>query len=214
MIGAEDDMKILHLFYDLMNLYGEYANTLALQRALSEAGKPAEIEKLSIGDELRLSDFDYIYIGSGTEKNQKAALEYSRSYADEFKAALESGKVILATGNSFEMFGNKIIDRYGKEYEGLKLFDFNVVEGGERVVEDVRAEFEGNIVMGFINKSSEIEGVTNPLFVIKQGVGNCSKQLNIEGIRQGSFFGTHIIGPLLIRNKCFAEYLVRLKVDS
>ena len=29
-------MKILHLFHDLMNLYGEYANTLALQKSLSE----------------------------------------------------------------------------------------------------------------------------------------------------------------------------------
>lgn len=203
-------MKILHLFYDLMNLYGEYANTLSLQRTLSEAGKPAEIKKKSIGDELRILDYDYIYIGSGTEKNQKVALEYLRPFADQFKAAMGSGKIILATGNSFEMFGEKITDRFGKEYDGLKLFDFVVKETDVRVVEDVKAEFEGISVTGFINKSSEIEGVTNPLFVIKQGAGNCSRQPNIEGIRQGGFFGTHIIGPLLIRNKSFADYLCSL----
>ena len=69
-------MKILHLFDDLMNLYGEYANTLALQRAVSEKGRAAEIERRSVGDELSFSEYDFIYIGSGTEKNQKVALEY------------------------------------------------------------------------------------------------------------------------------------------
>lgn len=200
-------MKILHLFHDLMNLYGEYANALALQRALSEAGKPAEIEKLSIGDDIRVLDYDYIYIGSGTERNQKVALEHLRPYAEQFKQALENGKVILATGNSFEMFGEKITDRYGREYDGLKLFDFTVKESDVRIVEDVKAEFEGKSVIGFINKSSEIEGITHPLFVIKQGVGNCKGQSSVEGIHRGGFYGTHIIGPLLIRNKHFAEQL-------
>lgn len=206
-------MKILHLFNDLMNLYGEYANTLALQRALSEKGRAAEIERLSIDDELDLSEYDFIYIGSGTEKNQKTALEYLRSYNEELKAALDGGKPILATGNSFEMFGAKITDRYGKEYEGLSLFDFTVTEGSERIVEDVTADFDGNKVIGFINKASMIDGISEPLFVIKQGVGNCESSPSVEGIRAGSFYGTHIIGPLLIRNKCMADHFADMLIN-
>lgn len=205
-------MKILHLFYDLMNLYGEYANTLALQRALSEKGRAADIERLSIDDELDFSAYDLIYIGSGTEKNQKVALEYLRPYADRLKAALDGGKVLLATGNSFEMFGAKITDRYGKEHQGLNFFDFTVTEGSERIVEDVTADFDGNKVIGFINKASMIEGVTEPLFVIKQGVGNCESTPSVEGIHSGSFYGTHIIGPLLIRNKCMADHFADILI--
>lgn len=206
-------MKILHLFNDLMNLYGEYANTLALQRALSEKGRAAEIERLSIDDELDLSEYDFIYIGSGTEKNQKTALEYLRSYNEELKAALDGGKPILATGNSFEIFGAKITDRYGKEYEGLSFFDFTVTEGSERIVEDVTADFDGNKVIGFINKASMIDGISEPLFVIKQGVGNCESSPSVEGIRAGSFYGTHIIGPLLIRNKCMADHFADMLIN-
>lgn len=205
-------MKILHLFHDLMNLYGEYANTLALQRALSEKGKPAEIEQLSIDDELDFSEYDFIYIGSGTEKNQKVALEYLRPYADALKSALDGGKVLLATGNSFEMFGAKITDRYGKEFVGLNFFDFTVTEGERRIVEDITADFDGCKVIGFINKASMIEGVTDPLFVIKQGAGNSESAPNVEGIRSGSFYGTHIIGPLLIRNKCMADYFADITI--
>lgn len=202
-------MKILHLFYDLMNLYGEYANTLALQRAVSEKGRAAEIERLSVGDfldTLDFSDYDFIYIGSGTEKNQKAALEYLRPYTEQLKSALESGKIILATGNSFEMFGDSITDRSGVKHEGLKLFGFTVTEGAERIVEDVTADLDGERVIGFINKASQIDGVKNPFFVIKQGVGNSEASPNAEGIQAGSFYGTHLIGPLLIRNKNMAEY--------
>ena len=205
-------MKILHLFHDLMNLYGEYSNTLALQRALSEKGKAAEIEKLSIDDSFDFSDYDIIYIGSGTERNQKVALEYLKPYVGQLKSVLESGKIILATGNSFEMFGAKITDRYGSDHEGLKIFDFTVTEGSERIVEDVVADFEDNRVIGFINKASQIEGVTDPMFIIKEGVGNCSATPNVEGIRRGGFYGTHIIGPLLIRNKCMAEYFADLLI--
>ncbi len=205
-------MKILHLFHDLMNLYGEYSNTLALQRALSEKGKAAEIEKLSIDDSFDFSDYDIIYIGSGTERNQKVALEYLKPYVEQLKSVLESGKIILATGNSFEMFGAKITDRYGSDHEGLKIFDFTVTEGSERIVEDVVADFEDNRVIGFINKASQIEGVTDPMFIIKEGVGNCSATPNVEGIRRGGFYGTHIIGPLLIRNKCMAEYFADLLI--
>ena len=206
-------MKILHLFPDLMNLYGEYANTLALQKSLSEKGRAAEIEKLSIDDTFDFSDCDLIYIGSGTEKNQKVALEYLRPYTEQLKAALDGGKLILATGNSFEMFGGKITDRNGKEHEGLKLFGFTVTEGTERIVEDVSAEFEENKVIGFINKASKIEGVEKPFFVIKQGTGNSGSTPNVEGIRQGGFYGTHIIGPLLMRNKCMADYFAQQLIE-
>lgn len=207
-------MKILHLFPDLMNLYGEYANTLALQRAVSEKGRAAEIEKLSVGDELDFSEYDFIYIGSGTEKNQKIALEYLRPYIEQLKTALESGKIILATGNSFEIFGDSITDRDGERFEGLKLFGFTVTEGTERIVEDIVANLEGERIIGFINKASQIDGVKNPLFVIKQGVGNSESSPNAEGIQAGSFYGTHIIGPLLIRNKNIAEYFAEMLIGE
>ncbi len=152
-------MKILHLFHDLMNLYGEYANTLALQRALSEKGRAAEIECLSIDDELDLSEYDLIYIGSGTEKNQKVALEYLRPYTENLKEALDDGKIILATGNSFEMFGKSITDRYGTAHEGLGLFGFTVTESAERIVEDVTAEFDYNKVIGFICNLNRISAI-------------------------------------------------------
>ncbi|MCM1165891.1 MAG: glutamine amidotransferase [Lachnospiraceae bacterium] len=203
-------MKILHLFHDLMNLYGDYANVLALERALAERGEESEIMRRSVGDSLYFSEFDFIYIGSGTERSQKAALEYLRGYGDALKNAAESGAVILATGNSFEMFGRKITDRDKKVYEGLGLFDFITEEGKERVVTDSEVEFEGRRLIGFVNKASDVYGIKEPFFTVEQGAGNNINDTVCEGVHIGNFYGTHIIGPLLIRNPFMAEYFAEL----
>lgn len=201
-------MKILHLFHDLMNLYGDYANVLALEHALVQKGEAVEIIRQSVDDKLDF-DADLIYIGSGTERNQKVALEYLTPYANELKSALEH-TILLATGNSFEMFGAKITDRSDKEYTGLGIFDFTVKEGTERIVTDSVVEFEGKKLIGFVNKASQIYGDVKQFFTVKQGAGNSDSSPKVEGVHDGNFFGTHIIGPLLIRNPIIAEYFVNM----
>lgn len=201
-------MKILHLFYDLMNLYGDYGNVKALTRALTRKGEEVEVLRQSIGDELDFSDVGIVYIGSGTERNQKVALDYLRNYKSAVSDALEKS-VFLATGNSFEMFGNKITG--SEQYSGLELFDFEVRKGSERIVTDSIVEFEDfedKEIIGFINKASQIHlgSSEKPLFKVKQGAGNSEFQAGFEGIRNKNFYGTHIIGPLLIRNEFLADY--------
>lgn len=201
-------MRILHLFYDLMNLYGDYANVLALERVLIQKGEVVEIIRQSVDDKINFNA-DFIYIGSGTERNQKVALEYLTPYVGELESALEHS-IILATGNSFEMFGTKITDRNDKEYNGLGLFDFTIKESTERIVTDSVVNFDGKDVIGFVNKASQIYGDVKQLFTVKQGAGNSESTPTVEGIHDGNFYGTHIIGPLLIKNPFIAQYFANL----
>ncbi len=54
-------MRIIHLFADLCNLYGDYGNVCGLKRALENKGQNVEIEYQSIDDEIDIpvlpSDF-------------------------------------------------------------------------------------------------------------------------------------------------------------
>lgn len=198
-------MKVLHLYYDIMNLYGEYANIAALQRMLEKNQVPCEIERLSVKDALSLMDYDFVYVGSGTESNQKYILEHLKAYKEELKAYVEAGKMLLMTGNSFEIMGKEITDAKGKKQEGLQLFDFTVTEQ-ERIRDTADAVFtmEGQEkpLVGFVNKCSTISGVKMPLFQVKMGLGNESKGTT-EGIRYKNFYGTHLTGPILIKNPYF-----------
>ena len=75
-------MKILHLYYDIMNLYGEYANVSALERIIENSGENAEIDRLTLGDNADINSYDFIYIGSGTEDNQKLVLKDFAKYKE------------------------------------------------------------------------------------------------------------------------------------
>ncbi len=45
-------MRIIHLFADLCNLYGDYGNVCGLKRALENKGQNVEVEYQSIDDEI------------------------------------------------------------------------------------------------------------------------------------------------------------------
>ena len=45
-------ITILHLYYDLMNLYGESGNVKALKKQLEDQGVDVSIKFLTIDDEL------------------------------------------------------------------------------------------------------------------------------------------------------------------
>ena len=194
-------MRIIHLFADLCNLYGDYGNVCALKRALENKGQNVEIEYQSIDDAIDISGADFVFIGSATERNQKVALEYLQGYKDNIKTALDNGTVILATGNSFEIFGQSVTDCDGVKHEGLSFFPYETIEGKERIVTDSLCDTSlcGGDIIGFVNKASLTTGATSPLFDVKQGSGN-GKDDSQEGVHYGNFYGTHLIGPVLIRN--------------
>lgn len=208
-------MRIIHLFADLCNLYGDYGNVCGFKRALENKGQNVEVEYQSIDDEIDVSGADFVFIGSATERNQKVALDYLQSYKDNIKTALDNGTVILATGNSFEIFGQSVTDCDGIKHEGLSFFPYETVEGKERIVTDslCATSLCGGDIIGFVNKASLTAGATSPLFDVKQGSGN-SKDDNKEGVHYGNFYGTHLIGPVLIRNPQLCEYFADILIKK
>ena len=121
-------MKILHLYHDLMNLYGDWANVAAMQRILEKSGESVRVDKVTLGGSADLESCDFIFIGSGTERNLRVALEDFRKYSSALEKYAESGKVILMTGNSFEMLGKSITDCSENKYDGLGIFVFETSE--------------------------------------------------------------------------------------
>lgn len=209
-------MKILHLYHDILNLYGEYGNISALSRMLEQNGIAYDLEKKTLNDCLKLEEYDFIYMGSGTERNLLLVMEHLRSYKEALKNSIEQGKILLFTGNAFEMLGKIIYDGKGQEHQGLDLFDFTVTwQNRTRNTADAIFTMEGQEkpLVGFVNKCSNIEGITNPLFTVKMGLGN-EKGGTTEGIREKNFFGTHLTGPILIKNPYFLEWIAALLCEK
>ena len=166
-------MKIAYLYYDFLNLYGESGNIKIISNILKYNKIKHEILYLSINDELEFNKYDLVYIGSGTEDNLLIALKHLSKYKNDIKKYIEDNKFILITGNSIDMFGKKIEDT-----KALNIFDYEVTKG-KRKMEEVYS----NKILGFINNDS---------------YNNEYSDRDI--IRYNNFYGTYILGPILVRN--------------
>ena len=204
-------MKIFHFYPDLMNLYGSAANVWALRRALETLGREVTVEQIAPGQSADLSDADFIYVGAGTERAQKAALADLRRFADNLKAADAAGVAMLFAGNAMELLGKSITAADGTVYEGLGLADFTTVQQSRRVVEDVygRTALFAEPVVGFINKSGIVSGVETPLLTdVSLGFGNEAAR-GPEGFCRGNLLASQLTGPLLVKNPKLLEHAVR-----
>ncbi len=203
-------IKIAHLYYDLMNLYGEDGNILALERFIERQKVDIEIHKLTLGDNIDFRKYDLYYIGGGTENNEHLVLGDLLHYKIAIKEAIENGKMFLATGNAMELFGRKIRLRTGRSYDCLNIFGYNAIELENRIVTDIIYEFpelddgsSSKYIFGFKNCSTNI-------------VNNDGEKIFSfpDNIRYKNFYGIMINGPLLVRNPYFTNYILEKLFQS
>lgn len=166
-------MKIAYLYYDFLNLYGEFGNIKIISNILKYNKIKHEILYLSLDDELEFDKYDLVYIGSGTEDNLLIALKHLSKYKNDIKKYIENNKFMLVTGNSVDMFGKKI-----EETKALNIFDYEVTKD-KRKMEEVY----NDKILGFINNNSYN-----------------SEYSDTDIIRYNNFYGTYILGPILVRN--------------
>lgn len=199
---------IAHLYYDLMNLYGEIGNIKVLEKVLTEQGIKVIIDKLSIGDKIDFDKYDLIYIGAGTEENQLIVLKDIIKYKNKIKKYVEDNKFVLSTGNSYELFGKSINDGKRK-HSAIGLFDYNTKYTNDRLVGDivVKCNFIDKTIIGFQNQSGIVLDNDNPMFEVLSGIGSY-KDNKSEGINYKNFYGTYLLGPILARNPEFTKYIV------
>ena len=204
-------MNIVHLFPELMSLYGEYANLTVLRRRLEDLGAEVSITAVSCDDTPDFSDADLIYMGAGTERSLHFALSRLVPHKDALKAAANGGAVLLFTGNAMTALGRTVTDAAGETHEALALADFTTVESEKRTGVDVIAVpalWEERAV-GFMNKCSVTQGITTPLFsALPLGFGNESEG-GAEGYVSGNVFATHLTGPILVKNPAFTDLIIR-----
>ena len=210
-------INILHLYYDLLNLYGENANVRCLVNNLKRNNIKVAIDQKSIKDKIDFTKYDIIYIGSGDEESLELANEDILRFKDDLKKYIEKNNYIILTGNSMCLFG-KYIKTNEKEIDSLGIFDYyseyiNESKFKNASVDRIVGEVKGTTdlikdeIIGFQNRCDLIYNVKTPLFKVQEKYSNDNTN-NDEGFTYKNVYATHTIGPLLIRNPYFTDYLL------
>ena len=163
------------------------------------------------GESVALDGCHFLYLGAGTERAQKAALEALTPYAAVLRSAAEAGLPMLFAGSAMELLGRRITDQRGKDWEALGLADFLSRETEKRFVEDVYGvcPLFPEPIVGFQNKSAVITGIETPLLSsLAMGYGNDGEK-RPEGYQKGNVFASALTGPILVKNPALLREVAR-----
>ena len=212
------EIRVAHLYYDLMNLYGENANIRALEKGFKDQETKVKIDLLSLGDKIDFNLYDIFYMGMGSEESQELVIKDILKHKEDIKNAIENNKYFFMTGNSFEIFGKSILKVNKEIINTLGIFDYNTEQisskrlknaAKTRIVGEIR--YKSNLIdkeiIGFQNRCGLITNNNSQLFEVIKGIGN-NLDDKFEGFNYKNFYGTYVIGPLFIRNPHLLNYFI------
>lgn len=204
--------RILYLYPDYMNLYGDNGNVRILKRRLEDQGLEVELLGGTVtSPRISIKDVDFVYMGSGFESNRNMAADHLKRSIKELSQAIDDGVPMLFTGNSYDILGKGIITSDFSLVEGLGLFDFTIKdESRKRITGDVILEDPETKerYVGFINKAGAPELYDEFIFNVVKSIGNVPVEK--DGIRKNNLLGISLIGPVLVKNPRLADSFVRI----
>lgn len=216
-------IKIGYLYPDLLEVYSDRGNVTILQKRAEWRGINVQVDRITIGDDPDLSDYDLLFSGGGEDREQLLVAEDLLKKRDSLFQAVGSGTVVLTICGSYQLLGHYFETIGGKRIEGVGLLDLYTVGGEKRLVGNSAGTvmFLGSeqTVVGYENHSGRtyLGPDVTPLASVLTGYGNNGDDGG-EGAMQGTVFGTYLHGPLLSKNPALADYLLELalrrKVDN
>jgi CobQ-like glutamine amidotransferase family enzyme len=207
-------LRLIHLYPDLMSVYGDRGNVLALVRRAEWRGIDVEVTQLSVGDELDPSEADLIFFGGGQDREQEVVSpDFLRQKGEAVRQAVEDGAALLSVCGGYQLLGQSYTTVDGQELPGAGLFDVRSVPGPKRHIGNVLIETfldgQPRTLVGFENHSGRTylgKGV-EPLGRAVVGAGNNGEDHTEGAIYKGAI-GCYLHGSLLPKNPWLADRLL------
>lgn len=210
-------IKIAHLYPDMLNLYGDRGNIIALTQRMNARGIEVQTDAITMGKSFNADDYDVLFIGGGQDFEQDVLLEDLKQGKDvQIQNAIESGKVMLAICGGYQMLGKYYKTYDGKMLEYMGALDFYTEGKPERMIGNYAFKTkEGIEIVGFENHSGRtyLGNSVEPLGTMIKGYGNNGED-GTEGVRYKNTFGTYSHGPVLPKNPQFADLLIAKALEN
>ena len=98
-------LRIVYLYPDALNLYGDGGNVIALERRCTWRGIPVRVDEVRMGEVLDLADADIVMMGGGSDRDQLAVAHELLAQKDKVAAYVEDGGSLLAICGSYQLLG-------------------------------------------------------------------------------------------------------------
>ncbi len=232
--NKEKSIKILYLYPDMLELYGDYGNIQVLKYRIESRGYKAIIDRYSIGDTApNFNDYDIVFAGGGADNEQSILAEDLVKYKDNIKEAVNNGVFFLLICGAYQLFGKYYKGVEGNIIPGLEVFDYYTVANPDRkkrcigniVIEanlcannisdadsnDVLENLKTKVI-GFENHGGQTFDISNSFGNVLFGNGNKFGDSE-EGFFKNNVIATYLHGPLLSKNPKLCDYIIKYCLD-
>lgn len=236
MSDTKYSIKLVHLYPDQMNIYGDMGNIITLKQRCNWRNIDFKAIPMSYGEIDPSVQGDIYFMGGGQDNDMYSVFEDMRTYKTGFiRKEVEGNKVFLLVCGGFQLFGEKFIDGAGREIKGLEILPVStrapgldlkqrclgniVTELSQEIREQINLYYEGDFskyLVGFENHSGQTyfePNVVNPIGNTILGLGNNVEEKK-EGAKYKNVFGSYTHGSLLPKNPHFTDLLIGLALEK
>lgn len=211
------ELNICHLYPDLLNLYGDTGNIIALKKRSEWRGIKAAVVNVTIGEHFIPENYDIVFLGGGQDYEQEIIQnDLMKEKANEIKNAIKNNKVFLCICGGYQMLGNYYRTWDGREIKFLGALNFRTIGSKKRMIGNLvfQCDFlfsddsDGKVI-GFENHSGKtyLGQDIKPLGKVLKGYGNNGED-GYEGGVYKNVYCSYSHGSLLPKNPALTDYLI------
>ncbi len=200
------EIKIVYLYHDLLNTYGDEGNLKILAKRAKERGIETKIEALSVGETIKSADI--VFIGGGQDNELRLAAEdIVKTKRDFLKGYAEDGGVGLFICSGYILMGEYF--ELDEKIKGASVLPVHTLSGDKRITGNIVVRNSLETMVGFENHSGKtyLDG-GEALGEVVLGFGNNGSD-KTEGVRYKNLYGSYMHGPLFSKNPALCDEIIR-----
>lgn len=207
------ELRILWMYHDLMDLYGDKGNAEVLRVRTEKRGIQCTIDTCTIGEKRNIPDYDIFFMGGGADHEQELIYHDLVQRRDQIAAAMDAHTAFLLICGGYQLFGKYYRDQDGGMIQGLGFFDYytEASDRDHRCIGNIaiQATMDGETfdTVGFENHGGQTMQVSTPFGKVLKGHGN-TYDGGWEGFVNDDVLATYMHGPLLPKNPKIADHII------
>lgn len=212
------ELKVCHLYGNLLNTYGDNGNLLMLQHRAKQHGITFDTEIISLDQPFDPAKYDLVFFGGGQDFEQRIVSKDLQNKKEDITTYIEKDGVMVGICGGFQLLGHYYVDAAGNKIEGAGALDhYTLNQENNRFIGDIvikNDEF-GETYKGFENHNGRTflgENV-KPLGIVEIGQGNNGED-KTEGAHYKQTYCSYLHGPLLVRNVTLTDRILKEAVKK